>query len=190
MAVDGDDELQMIPRSKEDAQRCTSSPRCFLGSRRSESQPEVTPTSPIPMSLLQRGTAKIHRLNELQSNSFNRVAYLFMAELRGLFSWHGRAYSGEVKFAGARVCGSDEKIFGEEEVRNLGFFPGGGTPFYSHRRSAAFIQDVEEVAVDRMPGEAPPSCLRPEEEDNEAKRYRGLGWAGVGLQPDGLRPGK
>jgi hypothetical protein len=54
--------------------------------------------------LLQRGTVKIHRLNELQSDSFNRVAYIFMAELQGLFSWHGRAYSGEVKFAGARVC--------------------------------------------------------------------------------------
>jgi hypothetical protein len=95
----------MIPRSKEDAQRCTSSPGCFLGSHRSESHPELTLTSPIPTSLLQRGTAKIHRLNELQSDSFNRVAYIFMAELRGLFSWHGRAYSGEVKFAGARVCG-------------------------------------------------------------------------------------
>jgi hypothetical protein len=78
--------------------------------------------------------------------------------------------------ARARVCGGDEKSFGEDEVRDLGFFPNGGTPFYSHRRSAAFIQDVKEAAVDWMPGRAPPSCLRPEEEDDEAKRYRG--WVG------------
>jgi hypothetical protein len=88
----------------------------------------------------------------------------------------GRLIPARTEFAGARVCGSDEKSFGEEEVRDLGFFPGGGTPFYSHRRSAVFIQDVEEAAVDRMLGGAPPSCLRPEEEDDKAKRYRG--WVG------------
>jgi hypothetical protein len=35
---------------------------------------------------LQRRMVKIRRLNELQSNSFNSVAYLIMAELRELLS--------------------------------------------------------------------------------------------------------
>jgi hypothetical protein len=52
---------------------------------------------------LQRRMAKIRRLNELQSNSFNRVAYLIMAELRGLLSWLGEPYSGDMKFTRARV---------------------------------------------------------------------------------------
>jgi hypothetical protein len=53
--------------------------------------------------LLQRRTAKILRLNEIQSDSFNRAAYLIMAELWGLLLWLREAYSGEVKFTEARV---------------------------------------------------------------------------------------
>jgi hypothetical protein len=44
--------------------------------------------------------------------------------------------------AGVRVLGGDEKSFEEEEVRNLGFIPGGGTPLYRPRRAAAFISSV------------------------------------------------
>jgi hypothetical protein len=43
----------------------------------------------------------------------------------------------------SRVSGGDEKSFGEEELRNLGFIPDGGTPLYRHRRAAIFIQDVD-----------------------------------------------
>jgi hypothetical protein len=144
--------------------------------------------------LLQRGTAKIHRLNKLQSDSFNRVAYIFMAELRGLFSWHGRAYSGKVKFSRARVCGSDEKSFGEEEVRNLGFIPVGGERFYSCPGAAAFVQCVEEAAADRALPSAPPSCFCPEVEDDRSGIRLGCGARVLGrfdgLRPSGLRLGK
>jgi hypothetical protein len=44
-----------------------------------------------------------------------------------------------LEIAGSRVSGGDEKSFGEEELRNLVFIPGGGTPLYRHRRAAAFI---------------------------------------------------
>jgi hypothetical protein len=52
--------------------------------------------------------------------------------------------------AGARVSVTDSESFEEDELRNLGFFPGGGTPFYRHRRSAAFILGIEETAADRV----------------------------------------
>jgi hypothetical protein len=41
-----------------------------------------------------------------------------------------------LELAGARVSGSDEKSLGEEELGNLGFNPGGGTPLYRSRRAA------------------------------------------------------
>jgi hypothetical protein len=45
----------------------------------------------------------------------------------------GRLIPARTEFARARVCGSDEKSFGEEEVRDLGFPLGGGEHFYSHQ---------------------------------------------------------
>jgi hypothetical protein len=60
-------------------------------------------------------------------------------------------------------------------------FPWRRRASYSRPGSAAFISSVGKAAVYRVPGGAPPSCLRPEEEDDEAKRYwvAGLGrrWA-------------
>jgi hypothetical protein len=88
--------------------------------------------------------------------------------------------------AGARVSGNDAGSFGEEELRDLGFIPGGGTPFYSQRRSAAFILGVEGSAVDRVPRSAPPSCFLPEVDDDQTGK---LGRADVGLV-GGLRSGK
>jgi hypothetical protein len=52
------------------------------------------------------------------------------------------------ELVGARVSVTDSESFGKEEQRNLGFIPGGGTPFYSQRRSAAFIWSVGKAAVD------------------------------------------
>jgi hypothetical protein len=68
--------------------------------------------------------------------------------------------------AGARVSRSNAESFREEELRNLGFTPSGSTPFYSQRKSAAFILGVKKATVDRVPGRAPPSCLRPEEDED------------------------
>jgi hypothetical protein len=42
-----------------------------------------------------------------------------------------------LELTGARVSGSDEKSLGEEELGNLGFNPGGGTPLYRSRRAAS-----------------------------------------------------
>jgi hypothetical protein len=54
-----------------------------------------------------------------------------------------------LELTGARVLVTDSESFEEDELRNLGFFSGCGTPFYRHRRSAAFILGVEETAADR-----------------------------------------
>jgi hypothetical protein len=84
--------------------------------------------------------------------------------------------------AGARVSGGDEKSFGEEEVRDLGFLFGGGSPIYKPRRAAAFILDVGVTAVDPAPASAPRSCFRPEAEDDEGVCWAGYGvgcWAGL-----------
>jgi hypothetical protein len=62
--------------------------------------------------------------------------------------------------AGARVSVTVSESFRKEERRNLRFFPGGGTPFYSHRRSAAFILGVDTAAADRAMSSQPRSCLR------------------------------
>jgi hypothetical protein len=64
-----------------------------------------------------------------------------------------------LELAGARVSVTDLESFGEDEQRNLGFISGGGTPFYRHRRSTAFILGVEEAAMDRVLPSASPSCL-------------------------------
>jgi hypothetical protein len=42
-----------------------------------------------------------------------------------------------LEIAGFRVSGGDEKSLGEEELGNLGFNPGGGTPLYRPRRAAS-----------------------------------------------------
>jgi hypothetical protein len=86
-----------------------------------------------------------------------------------------------LEIAGSRVSSSDEKIFGKEELRNLGFIPGGGTPLYRHRRAAVFIQGVELLAVDRVPCRAPPSYFVSRKTMNEA--VFGLGCGGWGVGP-------
>jgi hypothetical protein len=69
----------------------------------------------------------------------------FEAARRGL----GMPAAAALELSGARVSVTNSESFGEDELRNLGFIPDGGTPFYRHRRSAAFILGVEEAAVDR-----------------------------------------
>jgi hypothetical protein len=81
-----------------------------------------------------------------------------------------------LEITGSRDSDGDEKNFGEEELRNLGFIPGGSTPLYRHRRAAVFIQDVELLAVDRVPRSAPPSCFVSRKTMNEA--VFGLGCEG------------
>jgi hypothetical protein len=75
---------------------------------------------------LQRRTVKIWRLrlNEFDSRSMD--AQSIMAELRGLFSWHGRAYSSEVKFTGARVCGHLQRRARERKGCSFRVLLGGG----------------------------------------------------------------
>jgi hypothetical protein len=63
------------------------------------------------------------------------------------------------ELTGAWVSGGDEKSFGEEEVRDLGFLPSGGSPIYKPRRAAVFILGVGVTAADRALPSAPPSCL-------------------------------
>jgi hypothetical protein len=86
-----------------------------------------------------------------------------------------------LEITGSRVLGGDEKSFREEELRNLGFIPGGGTPLYRHQRAAVSIQDVEPLAVDRVPRSAPPSCFVSRKTMNEA--VFGLGCGGWGVGP-------
>jgi hypothetical protein len=87
------------------------------------------------------------------------------------------------KLAGARVSGYYAESSKKEERRNLGFIPSGGTSFYSHRRSAAFILGVEKAAADRSIPSTPPSCLRARgrrrpEEVSWARTLAGCGcWA-------------
>jgi hypothetical protein len=69
----------------------------------------------------------------------------FEATRRGL----GMHAAAALELAGARVSVTDSESFREDELRNLGFIPGGGTPFYRHQRSATFILGVEEAAADR-----------------------------------------
>jgi hypothetical protein len=57
--VYGDGELQRLLQLDKMLRRFGFLPGCFQDGRRGESQPEVTSTSPIPASLLQKGTAKI-----------------------------------------------------------------------------------------------------------------------------------
>jgi hypothetical protein len=56
---------------------------------------------------LQRRTVKIRRLSLNEFDSRSMDAQSIMAELRGLFSWHERAYFGEVNFVGARVSSGE-----------------------------------------------------------------------------------
>jgi hypothetical protein len=60
--VYGDGELQRLLQLDKMLRRFGFSPGCFQDGRRGESWSEVTSTSPIPASLLQKGTAKIRRL--------------------------------------------------------------------------------------------------------------------------------
>jgi hypothetical protein len=83
-----------------------------------------------------------------------------------------------LEIAESRVSGGDEKSFGEEELRNLGFIPGSSTPLYRPRRAAAFIQGIELLAADRVPRSAPPSCFVSRKTMNEAIFRLGCG-AGV-----------
>jgi hypothetical protein len=81
-----------------------------------------------------------------------------------------------LEIAGSRVSSGGEKSLGEEELRNLGFIPDGGTPLYRHQRAAVFIQGIELLAVDRVPCSAPPSCFISRKTMNEA--VFGLGCGG------------
>jgi hypothetical protein len=87
-----------------------------------------------------------------------------------------------LEIAGFRVSGSDEENLGEEELGNLGFNPGGGTPLYRPQRAASSSRTSKWqrwigclVALHRAA-----SCSR----KKTMKRY--LGWAQVG-QTVGLR---
>jgi hypothetical protein len=79
---DGDGELRMILSTKKGSRRCTSSPGGFLDGRRSESWSEVTSTSPIPASLLQKGTAEFDQHLPSLLDSFSTQGPRSKAELQ------------------------------------------------------------------------------------------------------------
>jgi hypothetical protein len=56
-------------------------------------------------------------------------------------------------------------------------FPWWRRASYSRPGSAAFISSVGKAAVDRVPREAPSSCLCPEVEDGEGVSWAGCWWA-------------
>jgi hypothetical protein len=82
MVVNDDIKLRMILSTKKGSRRCTSSPGFFLDGRRSESWSEVTSTSPIPMSLLQKGTAEFDQHRPSLLNSFSTQGPRSKAELQ------------------------------------------------------------------------------------------------------------
>jgi hypothetical protein len=81
--VNGDGELRRLPQLGKILRRLGFSPGCFQGGRRGESQTEVTSTSPIPASLLQRETVKIRRLRPSLLDSTLQETLGVEAELQG-----------------------------------------------------------------------------------------------------------
>jgi hypothetical protein len=133
---------------------------------------------------LQRRTVKIQRLrlNEFDSRSMD--AQSIMVELRGLFSWHGRAYSGEVKFAGARVCGHLQRRARERKGCSS--------------RVPLAAENVFIVVQDRASGSPPPSSFPargrrrwlPPLHGSEAVCWVGLSPGPCWASARWLRPGK
>jgi hypothetical protein len=83
-AVDCDGELWRLLQLDKMHRRFGFSPGCFQGDRQGESRTEVTLTSPILASLLQRESVKIHRLRPSLLDSTLHETLGVEAELQGL----------------------------------------------------------------------------------------------------------